>query len=423
MGGGIGISALMVLVLSVGRIVLGIWLISAPLPLRDGARWRVPLALVLFAAAYGILSLIFLAPVMNGTNAGFYTGQFVAFSLLLISAVGFFLVIYDTSVWTALFCCTAGYTIQNLTSGATELFWTLAGGGAPLSADFFTPLRLGISVACVVVVYGLSFLLITRYLLRTGLGRLDDRSMIAMMAVVILVIIGFDLVVKWLTDHGVGMVPMLLLRLFHGLACSFILTMEFELQVRRRVEAERDTMRQVLAERERQYEQARENVAAINARVHDIRHAVGRMADADGMGHEALRELVREVKVYDLHVLTGNEALDTVLTERSLTFAREGVTLSCIADGNAISFMAPADVYALFGSVLDAAATCGGSSVSLAVRERLGGVSVHVEATGVEPDEAMLRPAHGIAERYGGTISTLTRDGAWHINLLFPTQG
>ena len=151
--------------------------------------------------------------------------------------------------------------------------------------------------------------------------------------------------------------------------------------------------------------------------------AVGRIADADGVGGDALRELIREVEVYDLHVLTGNEALDTVLTERSLTFAREGITLSCIADGTAISFMAPADVYALFGCVLDAAAACGGASVSLAVRERLGGVSVHVEALGNEPNADMLRPAQDIVARYGGTLSTLTRDGAWHINLLFPAQG
>lgn len=420
MGWASTLSSVVVLALSVGRIVLGILLIAAPLPFRDGARWRIPLSLLAFALVYACLSLFFVVPAMRGGGVGFYSGQLVAFSLLLVSAVGFFLAIYDTSVWTALFCCSAGYTIQNLASGATELFCSLAGGASPLSAGFYSPLRIGIAAACVVVVYGLSYLLITRYLLRSGLGRLEDRSMVAMMAVVIIVIIGFDLVIKWLTDNGVGTVPMVLLRLFHGLACTFTLTMEFELLIRRRLEAERDTMRLVLVERERQYETAHENVAAINARVHDMRHAVARMASDDGVSGDALRELVREVAVYDSAVRTGNEALDTALTEQGLRFGRAGASLSCIADGTTLAFMTPADTYALFSALLGMLGPT--SSTSVVVREALGSASVHIEHAGPAPTEDALSTARDIVGRYQGTLTTMERDGAFHVNVLFPAR-
>ncbi len=64
----------------------------------------------------------------------------------------------------------------------------------------------------------------------------------------------------------------------------------------------------------------------------------------------ALADVAREVDVYDAAVHTGNEALDTILTEKSLVCQREGITLTCVADGSALDFMAPADIYALFGN-------------------------------------------------------------------------
>ena len=246
--------------------------------------------------------------------------------------------------------------------------------------------------------------------------------MIAAMAVTILVIIGFDLVIKWLVEQSIAKGAMVLLRMFHGLACAFSLTMEFELLVRRRVESERDTLEQVLAEHERQYQQSRETVAAVNARMHDIRHGIARLADSGGVDRSVIREMVHEVSVYDLTVRTGNEALDTALTERRLRLGQAGITLTCVADGTALAFMAPADTYTLFGTLLDVVSSAGATSVSLVVREALGTVSVHVETNGAAPPNEEFAPARAIAHRYGATLSTLSQEGSFHINLLFPAQ-
>ena len=52
-------------------------------------------------------------------------------------------------------------------------------------------------------------------------------------------------------------------------------------------------------------------------------------------------------------VETGNEALDTILTEKSLACSNEDIVLSCIADGAALDFMSPSDIYSFFGNALD----------------------------------------------------------------------
>ena len=49
-----------------------------------------------------------------------------------------------------------------------------------------------------------------------------------------------------------------------------------------------------------------------------------------------LGDIAREVDVYDSTVRTGNEALDTILTEKSLMCSGEGIVLTVIANGAAL---------------------------------------------------------------------------------------
>lgn len=422
MGAAFAAQSLMIIGLALIRFILGILLFTAPLPRRERFALRATITLVLLFCTDTALTVFLLGSSVTRSGTLFSVAQFATFSLLLIAFVAATIAVYDTSVWTALFCCSAGYTVQNLASGATEFAWSLIGGGSLQSGAYLSIERYGIGFVCMAVVYGATYLLITRYLLREGLGRIEDRSMLIMMAITILVIIGFDLLIKGLVEQGLSMSAMVMLRIFHGLACIFTLTMEFQLLITRRAEAERDVAEQILAERERQYEAARGNVTAINARMHDIRHSIARLADHEGMDKEVLREMVHEVSVYDTQVLTGNEALDTVLSERRFILEREGIMLSCVAEGAAFSFMAPADIYTLFSALIDGAVAAGGPSISLVVREALGTASAHLECYGDVSHGPWTETARIVIKRYGGTFSAFASDGTFHINVLFPAQ-
>ena len=414
--------ALVSLLAAFVRFIVGILLFASLLPHRDHFGLRAVAACVILFIVHVTLSAAFLSVEAAQTGPYFYSAQFFVFSLLLIAFVVGTIFVFDTSVWTALFCCSAGYTVQNLASGATELVWSIIGGGSVASGAYQSPERFIIGFVCAVIVYGVAFFLITRQLLRDGLQRIEDRSMLIMMAVTILVIIGFDLLIKGLTEQGLALVSVVLLRIFHGLACIFTIVMEFQLLITRRAETERDIMEQVLAEHERQYEAARESVAAVNARMHDIRHSVIRLANNEGVGRDALREMLQEIEVYDSTIKTGNEALDTVLSEKRLTLSRDGIALSCVADGTALAFMSPADIYALFSAMLDGAAAAGGNSISLVAREALGSASVHIECYGCSDKGAWNESASSIVKRYGGTFSAAEQGSTLHINALFPSR-
>lgn len=424
------------------RIQLSIALFAAPLQRREhfvlrNVGWFCVLVMLYTAAFY--LAGVTWQPESEGRLF-----QFGLFATLLVMCVPVVCRLFEASVWTSLFCCSAGYAIQNLSSGLTELLWLLARRTLALPALSDT-VRSGTSYdlltwIATATVYLACYLLVTRHANRRGLEQVSGRSMLGMMAVVVLMIIGLDLVIKGLCDQGMGLGYAVALRLAHACICIFTVWMEYELLINRRLTEERNTTERLFVEHRRQYETSRQNMEAINARVHDIRHAVMRTLRSAGTSLDTgtARELVREIDVFDAAVRTGNEALDTVLTQEQLVCRREGITLSCVADGASLGFIAPADLYTLFDMALGWAiateknvADLERRSISVVVRNALGVVSIHVECymdgTCTEADTTLGAATnayadstlHSVVERYGGTLTFSAGKTSTQLDALF----
>ena len=189
---------------------------------------------------------------------------------------------------------------------------------------------------------------------------------------------------------------------------------------------------------------SRGNIEAINIKCHDIRHQIRRLANEGAVvDGSVLADIEREVNVYDSVVETGNEALDTILTEKSLMCSGEEIVLTVMADGAALGFMAPADIYALFGNALDNAIEAVRQvedperrTITLSVRQAGKMVAVNVEnyfaaaprfsADGLPQTSKTDEDNHGfgtrsmraIAQRYGGSMHAGTQDGVFYLNVL-----
>lgn len=216
---------------------------------------------------------------------------------LLVGAVTW---LYETTAWTALFCCTAGCAMQNFASGLTELCWALAGVPETADASLGAHLtRFGINVTCILAVYVPFYLAFVRKISREALERIDNPALLAVMAAVMLGVIGFDLLIKCMGDFGQltiwFMVP---LRLFHGLMCVLTFALEYELPVNRHLQIERETEARVHAERERQYELSRANIEAINIKCHDIKHQIRALAGGGANHGFGLRSMRLTVESY-----------------------------------------------------------------------------------------------------------------------------
>lgn len=356
------------------------------------------------------------------------------------------------SLWEALFCCTSAYTMQNLASGASGLMiFMLFQYGLDGSSETLAPMC---TVAATAIVYACCYILLVRRIGAGGLAGIQDRGMLLVMSFVILVTVVFDMVNKTLPIIGVPFPYVVTLRVVHGSVCAFILFTEFEMVYNKRLLADTEALERLVEEGRRRYDASRETIEAINIKCHDLKHQIRSLRQGPApVSNAALDEMERAVQIYDASVHTGSEALDTIITEKSLVCERERISLSCMADGASMAFMAPNDLYSLFGNMLDNAIEAARRipdrdrrSISLIVRRSAGAILIHEENWALGeltfrdglPMTSKLRADgtpdtlnHGfgmrsmrlVAERYGGTISARQDGSVFKLDVLIPTNG
>lgn len=137
--------------------------------------------------------------------------------------------------------------------------------------------------------------------------------------------------------------------------CLSMLYVQTELFKKSALEKELLTMNLLWQQQKDQYRLTRENIDLINRKCHDLKHqvkALRHMGDDDNK-EKHLKELEQSVQIYDAIVKTGNEVLDTILTEKSLYCEAHGIKISCVVDGNSLKFMDPVDLYSILGNALD----------------------------------------------------------------------
>ena len=373
-------------------------------------------------------------------------GGLVTCTAFLLVTIPTLLACFEMSPWAATFCATAGYALQNLASSIGETVGLILGAaGVP---GIVTGGNAWLTAISCTTVYAIAYLLFIRRIEPKGLEGRGNPAMLAMVVVVVFGIIEFDLILKYVVTRSLALPVTLCMRAFHALICVFVIIAEVELVVVRQLSSEKAATERLLAEQERQYQLSRENIEAINIKCHDLRHQI-RATGEKTVDRAALENVAQEINVYDSKVRTGNDALDTILTEKSLLCESRNITLTCVANGAALAFMAPADLYALFGNALDnaieAVERLGDAtrrSISLIVRRRAGTVTVHVENyydptasaksfKGDVPTSTKGDPLnHGfgtrsmkaIVERYGGTLTFSANGTTFCVDAVIPER-
>jgi hypothetical protein len=125
------------------------------------------------------------------------------------------------------------------------------------------------------------------------------------------------------------------------------------------LEQEQRLQRQLEQERASQYAFSKENADMINRKYHDLKHQLLALEQAsEGERQEMLRQTRENVAFYDAHIETGNEALDTILTEKSMVCANRGIKISYNVSAENLDQIRLLDLYTLLGNALDNAIEC-----------------------------------------------------------------
>lgn len=281
---------------------------------------------------------------------------------------------FDESFRTILFCGLAGYATQHIAFELFDIVMVLMGisgvsapvavGSNPL-ATFVTVVygsgNVRVGNAFVFVMYGAVYFVtyfVAAHVLSRRMNDIGNMQLKNSAALIIIALtVAFDIVISAIvTEYGgnnFNKVYILLLDSTNVFCCMLALYQQFSLAKMRRMSDDLEVVERMWAQSKQQYDSTRANIDLINMKCHDLKHQVRTIGRQNALNPVAVGEIERIIDMYDSGVQTGNEALDTILTEKSLYCNRNDISLGCMADGKALGFIAETDLYSLFGNLID----------------------------------------------------------------------
>lgn len=137
--------------------------------------------------------------------------------------------------------------------------------------------------------------------------------------------------------------------------CVSMLYFQTELFKKSAIEKELLTMSLLWQKHKSQYDIAKENIELINQKTHDLKHqvaAIREIADEE-QKEKYISEVEKSVRIYGSIIHTGNEVLDTILTDKSLYCEANGIQINCVVDGSKLAFIDSVDLYTILGNAID----------------------------------------------------------------------
>lgn len=372
--------------------------------------------------------------------------------------LGSFLVMracYDEPWGNLLFCGIAGYTVQHLAYllysflvEATRmelLFGTIMNpyDNSLIDLERLPVLPMTFYVCIYFLVYAFVFDVFDKSLKRNHDLYLGRNHMSLLSGLLIMTDVIFNMITNYYTREN--WVSLLLERGYNILICILILTLLHHQLAHRVTRDELNEIHRIMENGKKQHELAKKSIDLINMKYHDLRHQSELLQKKGGMAQEAREELDQALHDYAVLARTGNEVLDTILTEKTLLCQKQGTRLTCVVDGKALGFVKAHHLYVLLGNAIDNAMEAvlllpeDEREISLTMRQLGNMVGIHLENRyGGElvlrdglPVSAKDKDYHGfgmlsirtIAEKYGGAVKVDAREHVFGLDIILLKAG
>ncbi len=212
-------------------------------------------------------------------------------------------------------------------------------------------------------------------------------------------------------------------------------------------EIEKNVINHLVSERKVQYEFSRQNIDAINRKCHDLKHQMMALAYVENEERKRLiQETQKSVDFYDAVIHTGNEALDTILTEKSMICTSRNIKISCNISTINLAHIKIIDLYTMLGNAIDNAIEYvqeflpdEKKVVDLTILNRGNLICISIEnyyigeirmKNGLPITHKKDKENHGfgirsiriLAKSYGGDIAVTTENGVFRLQILLPVN-
>lgn len=379
------------------------------------------------------------------------------FVLFFFCSVSLFF-IYDIPVKQVFFLAVASYTTQHFahelysliaTTTTLALDSTLGMYGDEMFSFDFSDIRAWFSVLVHIEVYFASYWALYKIFgkkINRDDMRISNFSIAVIAALILLVDIVMNAIAVYIPE-GYNRTYTALSCVYNLICCILILYIQVKLCVQKKLESEVQTLSFLLHQSEEQYRQSNENIMLLNLKCHDLKHQIREYTQKHTLDEEYIKDLENIVNIYDSPVKTGNDALDLILTEKSLSCRKNRISLTCFADCSRLGFISNADLYGLFGNIVDNAMEAvmkiedeTKREMSINVRNINSFISIEAENyydgevktddSGMPVTTKKNKDYHGyglksvslIVEKYGGDLRISADGNIFSLCILFPVS-
>ncbi|HEY8423218.1 MAG TPA: ATP-binding protein [Clostridia bacterium] len=356
--------------------------------------------------------------------------------LLFVCVIFCIVFCFKTNLLTALFCGIGAFATQHWGFKLGSVFQILV-------KDANVPY-----LSYILYVFGIALVYLAAYFifakrLREGIAQnINNISVLLLSVSLVIIMIFLQLIISGYKN--IDSKILLTLNIYGMLSCIFILCIQYDIFKRGKMEEEQEILKHILYQQKEQMELSKSNIELINVKCHDLKHQLLRYKEK--LDSSEIAALEKMISIYDSVLRTGNEALDVILTEKSLLFEKHKIKLDCIADGKCLDFMSPSDIYSLFGNALDNAFEAAHliqdvekRMIGIYIKESKGFVSIHIRnyfqgeitfENGLPVTTKQDVRFHGfgtksikmIVEKYKGVLSFNVEGDIFNLNILIPVQ-
>lgn len=380
---------------------------------------------------YGLQTLydFILDTIFDPLPLALYTTKFIVILLQSILAVW---VCFDIPFKKAILYCTGGYAAQNCAYYFMRIILILF--EIRSTNWYFYPLM--------ILVYGVIYAILFLIIRKSKKANLDADINNFVIIFVAIAIVASSIVMSLNVPMGRNYIINYIYAIFVNISMIIIQLGIFKMSTHKK---EVEIFEQLLQMEKRQHEMTKETIEMINVKCHDIKHQVAAIyaGGNDRSQQENLKEIQDCISIYGSILQTGNDALDIIITEKSLRCENHQIKFSYMIDGSKLSFLNSVDLCCIFGNALDNAIESvareedpGKRFITLYVSCQKNLLSIHLEnycarelrfenglPITIKEDKNIhgygTKSINAIVKKYNGNVIMYTENDMFYLDIMF----
>lgn len=317
------------------------------------------LRIILSLGIYFLLSIFFPIPEEFGYTPLYTSLMF--FCLACFSALYLFMC-YEITVVFSFFTILTAYTFQHfgyvLYTFIISLFSSLLDGinmyGSSIldfsEASINSIIVLLIYVDCLVLAFAAEYFIFFKKIKTIQTIKLKFNKVIIFTLFFIIVDVILNALITYINDQET---LLKVTYVYNMISCLLLVYIEHNVIDNLDITRENEIINEALLLAEKQYRVNKETIELINIKCHDMKYQINELVEKHNISSDSIKEINDLIKVYDSNIVTSNEVLNIILSEKSLACSASKIRLTPMIDASNLDIMQKGDIYSLFGNILD----------------------------------------------------------------------